>query len=93
MKYLKMEGSENLLRPFPKLFRMRAIYLHFPIPLHGKMFKQRKQLYIFTTVFCFNLFIEFCVTISHSHVFFFGARAPIWALAYLHETLRFTSVF
>jgi hypothetical protein len=24
--------------------------------------------------------------------FFFGATAPIWALAYLHETLRFTSV-
>jgi hypothetical protein len=26
-------------------------------------------------------------------LFFFGATAPIWALAYLHETLRFTSVF
>jgi hypothetical protein len=27
--------------------------------------------------------------------FFFssGATAPIWALAYLHETLRFTSVY
>jgi hypothetical protein len=25
--------------------------------------------------------------------FFIGATAPIWALAYLHETLRFTSVF
>jgi hypothetical protein len=25
--------------------------------------------------------------------FSFGATAPIWALAYLHETLRFTSVF
>jgi hypothetical protein len=25
--------------------------------------------------------------------FFFDAVAPIWALAYLHETLRFTSVF
>jgi hypothetical protein len=25
--------------------------------------------------------------------FFFGATARIWALAYLHETLRFTSVF
>jgi hypothetical protein len=25
--------------------------------------------------------------------FFFGATAPIWVLAYLHETLRFTSVF
>jgi hypothetical protein len=24
--------------------------------------------------------------------FFFAARAPIWALAYLHETLCFTSV-
>jgi hypothetical protein len=27
------------------------------------------------------------------HFFFFGARAPIWAFAYLHETPRFTSVF
>jgi hypothetical protein len=25
--------------------------------------------------------------------FFFDATAQIWALAYLHETLRFTSVF
>jgi hypothetical protein len=25
--------------------------------------------------------------------FLFGATAPIWALACLHETLRFTSVF
>jgi hypothetical protein len=25
--------------------------------------------------------------------FFFGATAPVWALAYLHETLRFISVF
>jgi hypothetical protein len=25
--------------------------------------------------------------------FFLGARALIWALAFLHETLRFTSVF
>jgi hypothetical protein len=24
--------------------------------------------------------------------FFFGATTPIWAFAYLHETLRFTSV-
>jgi hypothetical protein len=23
----------------------------------------------------------------------FGATAPIWALAYLYETLRFTSVY
>jgi hypothetical protein len=36
------------------------------------------------------------VPISHGLVFFslsffsFGATAPIWALAYLHETLRFT---
>jgi hypothetical protein len=27
------------------------------------------------------------------HFFFFGATAPIWALAHLHETLRFTSIF
>jgi hypothetical protein len=25
--------------------------------------------------------------------FFFGVTAPIWALSYLHETLRFTSLF
>jgi hypothetical protein len=32
---------------------------------------------------------------SRSHIlfFFFGATALIWALAYLHETLRFTSVY
>jgi hypothetical protein len=29
----------------------------------------------------------------HNVFFFFGATAPVWALAYLHETLRFTSVF
>jgi hypothetical protein len=28
-----------------------------------------------------------------AYIFFFGATAPIWALAYLHETLRFTLVF
>jgi hypothetical protein len=27
------------------------------------------------------------------HFFAFGATAPIWALAYLHATLRFTSVY
>jgi hypothetical protein len=30
---------------------------------------------------------------SFTTFFFFGATAPIWALAYLHETLRFISVF
>jgi hypothetical protein len=30
---------------------------------------------------------------THFHFFYFGATAPIWALAYLHETLRFTSVY
>jgi hypothetical protein len=39
-----------------------------------------------------------CVRFMHfsqgANVFFsFGATAPIWALAYLHETLRFTSVY
>jgi hypothetical protein len=28
-----------------------------------------------------------------SSFFFFGATAPIWALAYLHDTFRFTSVY
>jgi hypothetical protein len=31
--------------------------------------------------------------LNSTNFFFFGATAPIWALAYLHETLRFTSVF
>jgi hypothetical protein len=40
----------------------------------------------------------YSVTTCKSDVIFFfwgggGATAPIWALAYLHETLRFTSVF
>jgi hypothetical protein len=55
------------------------------------------------------MFSERCSTVSiqkeswHEHwnikisenktLFFFGATAPIWALAYLHETLHFTSVF
>jgi hypothetical protein len=31
---------------------------------------------------------------NFSFIFFlFGAAAPIWALAYLHETLHFTSVY
>jgi hypothetical protein len=30
---------------------------------------------------------------KHLFFFSFGATAPIWALAYLHETLRFTSVY
>jgi hypothetical protein len=34
------------------------------------------------------------ITFTDNYDFFsFGATAPIWALAYLHETLRFTSVF
>jgi hypothetical protein len=51
-----------------------------------------------------NLYSQpgFCYNILNSHIvfrgyfktiFFFGATAQIWALAYLHETLRFTSVF
>jgi hypothetical protein len=31
--------------------------------------------------------------IADIYFFYFGATAPIWALAYLHETPRFTSVF
>jgi hypothetical protein len=30
---------------------------------------------------------------ARKEFFFFGATAPIGALAYLHETFRFTSVF
>jgi hypothetical protein len=30
---------------------------------------------------------------TNQHFIFLGATAPIWALAYLHETLRFTSTF
>jgi hypothetical protein len=47
---------------------------------------------------CVCLRIYLCMLIRWAgHIlptfFFFGATAPIWALAYLHETLRFTSVF
>jgi hypothetical protein len=31
--------------------------------------------------------------VTPPRLFFFGATALIWALAYLHETFRFTSVF
>jgi hypothetical protein len=34
-----------------------------------------------------------CPSAMNTYFFSFGATAPIWALAYLHETLRFTSVF
>jgi hypothetical protein len=43
--------------------------------------------------------VEVCcslMNVTHKciNIFFsFGARAPIWALVYLHETPRFTSVF
>jgi hypothetical protein len=30
---------------------------------------------------------------EHFFLYFFGATAPILALAYLHETFRFTSVY
>jgi hypothetical protein len=32
-------------------------------------------------------------TLYEMNFFPIGATAPIWALAYLHETLRFTSVY
>jgi hypothetical protein len=33
------------------------------------------------------------VSVLHFYIFSFGATAHIWALAYLHETFRFTSVY
>jgi hypothetical protein len=49
------------------------------------------------------IYLENCTTTSYrilingfdatSDTLFFGATAPISTLAYLHETLRFTSVF
>jgi hypothetical protein len=30
---------------------------------------------------------------ENGYFFYFGATAPIWALAYLRETLRFTTVY
>jgi hypothetical protein len=30
---------------------------------------------------------------AKEEIFFLGSTAPIWALAYLHETLLFTSVY
>jgi hypothetical protein len=38
-------------------------------------------------VFCNQVISTFTKVMS------FGATAPIWALAYLHETLRFTSIY
>jgi hypothetical protein len=40
---------------------------------------------------------DYIVLLPKQHIteyffFSFGTTAPIWALAYLHETLRFTSV-
>jgi hypothetical protein len=34
-----------------------------------------------------------CVRAVRANFFSFGATAPIWPLAYLHETLGFTSVY
>jgi hypothetical protein len=36
---------------------------------------------------------EWLETVIKPYFFSYGATAPIWALAYLHETLRFISVF
>jgi hypothetical protein len=36
---------------------------------------------------------EIRCNVVNIYFFSYGATAPIWALAYLHETLRFTSVF
>jgi hypothetical protein len=41
----------------------------------------------------FGLLCSPCPIKESRRFFFFGATAPVWALAYLHETLRFTSVF
>jgi hypothetical protein len=49
-------------------------------------------LYVFVSQHQFFYF-RFCVHSFKDIVFFFGATAQIWTLAYLHETLRFTSVF
>jgi hypothetical protein len=45
--------------------------------------------------FVFTMFILVTENTNANNFFLFslGATALIWALAYLHETLRFTSVF
>jgi hypothetical protein len=45
--------------------------------------------------YCLNLQITEMIlkTGKSKGIFFFGATTPIRALAYLHETLRFTSVY
>jgi hypothetical protein len=45
--------------------------------------------------FCrdFGRYSDLRLQSSFNVFFFFGATAPIWAFAYLHETLRFTLVF
>jgi hypothetical protein len=56
------------------------LYIHSPIRLHGVVLN-----YLSTGT---------TLLLPLPYLFFpFGATAHIWALAYLHETLRFTSVF
>jgi hypothetical protein len=46
-----------------------------------------------TITFHYHLHKSLLLNPANYIIFFFGATARIWALAYLHETLRFTSVF
>jgi hypothetical protein len=41
------------------------------------------------------VFVEYAmfIRVYYNTFFFFGATVHIWALAYLHETFRFTSVY
>jgi hypothetical protein len=43
--------------------------------------------------YVYFLIIRIYWSLTKENLFLFAATAPICALAYLHETLRFTSVF
>jgi hypothetical protein len=54
----------------------------------------------FTSVFAPRIKMQFTyqiqfnlITITFDYFPYFGVTAPIWALVYLHETLRFTLIY
>jgi hypothetical protein len=51
------------------------------------------EVFIGKTELAFRLRISLLLLLPNFTLFFLGATAPIWALAYLQETLCFTSVF
>jgi hypothetical protein len=52
----------------------------------------RSGIHTFTSLYEGEVWFLKCV-LNYAHFSPFGATALIWALAYLHETFRFTSVY